>query len=250
MIWNPVAKYAVFLYEATASDLSLPRRYASTLQRESSRVTRGPNRHEASGEAGCGEDGGQLEWSEMDHAGETLLDNVEQGEAAAGAGTGASGEGAGCELAELAMIRWVPVRVTCLDQVAGCPFPVRSSHGNLLRGWRQVRTLLNESNPRMHPYVLAPLVNSTTGALLKFLGDEAAKRRGLPPSLKTSGLKAADAKQHGGREASGMASSQSDSQKFQGRQPRSGGSTRARGAMGASEGPRHLQRRIVGHNYR
>ena len=29
----------------------------------------------------------------------------------------------------------------------------------------------------MHPYVLAPLLNSSTGALLKFLGDEAAKRR-------------------------------------------------------------------------
>jgi hypothetical protein len=29
----------------------------------------------------------------------------------------------------------------------------------------------------MHPYVLAPLLNSSTGALLKFLGDEASKRR-------------------------------------------------------------------------
>jgi hypothetical protein len=91
---------------------------------------------------------------------------------------------------------------------------MRSSDGQpSLGGWVQVRTLLNESNPRMHPYVLAPLVNNTTGALLKFLGDEAAKRRGLPPSLKTSGLKSADAKQHGGREASAVAGSQSDSQR-------------------------------------
>ena len=65
-----MAKYAVFLYEATASDLSLPRRYASTLQRESSRVTheRGApkrSRHEASGE-----DGGGVEWSGANTAGE------------------------------------------------------------------------------------------------------------------------------------------------------------------------------------
>jgi hypothetical protein len=106
VIWNPVAKYAVFLYEATASDLSLPRRYASTLQRESSRVTRGLNHHEASGE-----DGGEMEWSGVNDAGETLVDNMGHGEAAAGAGAGTTGEGAGSELAELAMIRWVPVRV-------------------------------------------------------------------------------------------------------------------------------------------
>ena len=90
-----------------------------------------------------------------------------------------------------------------------------------------MRTLLNASNPRMHPYVLAPLVNSSTGALLKFLGDEAAKRRNLPSSAKPP--------QHGrAREASAVAAKQADSQSAR---PREAPPSHKRLSHGRERGP-------------
>lgn len=89
-MWNPVAKYAVFLYEATADDLSLPRRYASELHAS--------------------------EAFAQHHHEQPMRQPTEEGGGEAWSGSAEDGEGAMGELAELAMIRWVPLR-TLMDPV-------------------------------------------------------------------------------------------------------------------------------------